>query len=80
MLLENVKYPYLAVEYNEGTECDLTNTPRRTTIQYICHEKGRGDIYHIKETSTCEYTAIVLIAGLCQHPKYQYVIFDLSVL
>lgn len=76
LLLDSVKYPYLAVEYNSGTTCDLTHTPRRTTVQYICHERGRGDLYELKETSTCEYTVIILSSKLCKNPKYRYLFFD----
>ena len=49
-------------------------------IRYICHEAGRGDVYEIKETSTCEYTAIVLVSDLCQHPAYQWVTAPLTIL
>ncbi|XP_067937993.1 endoplasmic reticulum lectin 1-like [Watersipora subatra] len=69
--MENVKHPYLAFTYADGTLCDLTNQPRKTTVQYICYEQGRGDLYQIKETSTCEYTATVLVGELCNHPKYK---------
>lgn len=70
IILEGSKYKYYEVMYNDGTECDLTKAPRRITVQYICHESGRGDLYQIKETSTCEYNAVILIAELCQHPDF----------
>lgn len=69
--LEGDKYRYYEVFYDDGTLCDLTEIHRRITVQYICHESGRGDLYQIKETSTCEYTAIVLLAELCNHPDYK---------
>ena len=68
--LEGDKYRYYEVLYDEGTLCDLTLVPRRITVQYVCHKAGRGDLYQIKETSTCEYTAVILIAELCSHPDF----------
>lgn len=71
ILLEGTKYPYYRVEHSQGTDCDLTSEPRKTSVYYVCHESGRGDIYQVKETVTCEYSAIILLADLCNHPLYR---------
>ncbi|KAF6038352.1 hypothetical protein EB796_003338 [Bugula neritina] len=71
MVLNGIKYPYFTVEYDDGTLCDLTNVPRQTLVHYICHESGNSDIIQIKETSTCEYTAVVITSKLCKHPNYR---------
>jgi len=46
--------------FNKGTTCDLTGLPRRAAIQYVCQPDGHGEVYEIKETSSCEYEVVVL--------------------
>ena len=58
--------------YDQGTTCDLTGMPRRCAIQYVCQPDGHGEVYEIKETSTCEYEVIILTSLLCPHPVYGY--------
>lgn len=55
----------------EGTECDLNKKPRQVRILYICQPDGRGEIYEMKETSTCEYEVLVLTSVLCANPKFK---------
>jgi len=65
--------PFFEVIYTDGTVCDLTGKARRTSVLYICHELGRGEIYELKETSSCEYEVIILTELLCMHPVYRLV-------
>lgn len=69
------------VQFTDGTLCDLTNSPRQTKVYYICNEvpSRSGEIKQIEETSTCEYSVIVLLAELCQHPSYRYICFTAAV-
>lgn len=56
------------MEYQEGTPCDLVNTPRSTTIQYIC---GNMDsIVSIVEDRTCHYHLVISSLHLCKHPSF----------
>ena len=61
----------MEVEMTYGTLCDLNDKPRSTKVLYVCYENGKQDIYSLKETSTCEYEAIVLTPVLCRHPDYK---------
>lgn len=69
--IDGVEYPYFEVPFTGGTKCDLTETPRKATMQYICQPQGRGEIYELKEVSTCEYEVVVLTSHLCTHPIYE---------
>ena len=62
---------YYEVLLSDGTLCAITNLPRRTSVKYICHELGRGEIYDFKEISTCQYEVVILTQLLCSHPRYQ---------
>jgi len=49
-----------------GTVCDLNNgKPRLTRAMYVCGEEAKHELYSLKETSTCEYEAIVLSPLMC---------------
>lgn len=52
----------------------MTGVPRRAAIQYVCQPDGHGEVYEIKETSSCEYEVVVLTSLLCSHPVYGYVL------
>ncbi|KAI0225860.1 Vam6/Vps39-like protein [Lamellibrachia satsuma] len=69
--VEGLEIPYFAIEFSGGTSCDLTGQPRRVSIHYVCQPDGKGEIYELKETSTCEYEMVVLTSLLCSHPSYQ---------
>lgn len=69
--IEGISIPYVEVEMKMGTLCDLNNKPRSTKVLYVCFENGKQDIYSLKETSTCEYEAIVLTPVLCSNPDYK---------
>ncbi|CAB0016100.1 unnamed protein product [Nesidiocoris tenuis] len=69
--LDGVNLPYLQLNYTDGTICDLNGKPRQTNVLYGCFPYGKSDIFIIRETSTCEYEAIVTSAELCKHPKYR---------
>lgn len=73
--MEGKDIPFFEVIMGNGTPCDLkSNTPRLTRVKYICDKNGRGDILSLKETSTCEYEAILFSAHLCSHPLYRWVL------
>ena len=59
---------YSQLEYVGGTPCDLTNTPRSTTVQFKC---GPNDaILSIVEDHTCHYRVVVTTSYLCKHPAF----------
>ena len=66
--------PYYQVNYTDGTPCDITNKPRRTNVQYACHPNTHGEIYQLRETSSCEYEIIIFTGLLCAHPSYSLVV------
>lgn len=68
--IDNVQYPYLELEMSNGTLCDLNNEPRTTKIRYVCYPHGKNAIYSFKETSSCNYEAIILTSALCVHPAF----------
>jgi len=68
--VQGIEIPYYEVVYEDGTVCDVTGAARRVTVQYVCQPEGRGEVYELKETSSCEYEAIVLTSLLCSHPIY----------
>ncbi|XP_060553058.1 endoplasmic reticulum lectin 1-like isoform X1 [Ruditapes philippinarum] len=69
--IDGLDLPFFSVNMTDGTVCDLTGKPRQSHIKYICQPNGRGEIYQLKETSSCEYDIIVLTAVLCQHPAFK---------
>ncbi|KFB39791.1 AGAP009546-PA-like protein [Anopheles sinensis] len=69
--IEGFNLPYLELEMDSGTICDLNGEPRVTKILYVCYMFGKNEVYSLKETSTCNYEVIILTAGLCTHPKYK---------
>ena len=71
--MQGVEIPYYQITYDKGTTCDLSGLPRRTALQYVCQPDGRGEMYEIKETSSCEYEVVILTSLLCSHPVYGYV-------
>ncbi|XP_055375557.1 endoplasmic reticulum lectin 1 isoform X2 [Condylostylus longicornis] len=68
--IDNINYPYLEVEMTDGTVCDLNNEPRKTKIRYVCYPHRKVEVYSIKETSSCNYEAVVLTTTLCMHPAF----------
>lgn len=69
--IDGLDLPYYPVEMDGGSECDLTGEPRKSHVMYICQPNGRGEIYQLKETSSCEYDIIVLTSVLCSHPAFK---------
>lgn len=65
-----LEIPYFAINYTDGTVCDLTSHRRQASIRYVCQEEGKGEIYELKEMSTCEYEVVILTSLLCAHPSY----------
>ena len=68
--MDGVELPYVEVNMTGGTKCDLTMTPRKTKLLYVCQPEGRGEIYEFKETSTCEYEMVILTSILCTNPMF----------
>lgn len=69
--IDGIDLPFFLVNMTDGTKCDLTKKPRQSHVKYICQPTGRGEIYSLKETSSCEYDIIVLTSVLCQHPNFK---------
>lgn len=72
--IEGQLTPYYPVEMGHGTECSLKqNTPRATTVLYVCHPEAKHEILTIAEVITCQYQVVVLTPLLCSHPRYRYI-------
>ncbi|CAI9730367.1 Hypothetical predicted protein [Octopus vulgaris] len=69
--VDGLDLPYFQVNITDGTVCDLTGGPRQAAILYVCQPEGRGEIFEMKEVSTCEYEIIVLTSVLCSHPDFK---------
>ncbi|XP_041353604.1 endoplasmic reticulum lectin 1-like [Gigantopelta aegis] len=69
--IDGISLPYYEVNMTSGTPCDLTKEPRKARILYVCQPEGHGEIYQLKEMSTCEYEVIILTAVLCAHPDFR---------
>ncbi|XP_012252600.2 endoplasmic reticulum lectin 1 isoform X2 [Athalia rosae] len=69
--IDGINMPYVEMKMTDGTVCDLTNKPRMIRVLYVCHQHGKHEVFSLKETSSCEYEAVVLSAFLCTHPDYK---------
>lgn len=69
--IDGLELPYYSINMTGGTVCDLNGKPRKSHVMYICQPDGRGEIYMLKETSSCEYDIIVLTSVLCTHPGFK---------
>ncbi|XP_019550340.3 endoplasmic reticulum lectin 1 isoform X1 [Aedes albopictus] len=69
--IDGLNLPYLELEMDSGTVCDLNGEPRVTKVLYVCYLHGKNEVYSLKETSTCNYEIIILTPMLCGHPKYK---------
>jgi hypothetical protein len=69
--VDETQLPYIEINMTDGTLCDLSNTKRFTRVLYVCNEDSKHELYSIKETSTCEYEAIVLSPLLCLSPEFR---------
>ncbi|BFZ11530.1 hypothetical protein BsWGS_14572 [Bradybaena similaris] len=69
--VDGIELPYYEVIMDGGTRCDLTGKPRKAHVNYVCQPEGMGEIFELKESSTCEYEVVVLASYLCNHPTYR---------
>ncbi|KAJ1519680.1 hypothetical protein ONE63_004943 [Megalurothrips usitatus] len=69
--IDGLNLPYFQINMTGGTLCDLNGKPRITRVLYVCYHTGKHEVYSFKETSICEYEAIVLSQLLCEHPRYK---------
>ncbi|XP_053693681.1 endoplasmic reticulum lectin 1 isoform X2 [Sabethes cyaneus] len=69
--IDGLNLPYLELEMDSGTVCDLNGEARLTKVLYVCYQHGKNEVYSLKETSTCNYEVIILTPLLCAHPKYK---------
>ncbi|XP_051166804.1 endoplasmic reticulum lectin 1 isoform X2 [Leptopilina boulardi] len=69
--VDGINMPYVEINMNDGTMCDLNNKPRSTRVLYVCYQHGKHEIFSLKEISSCEYEAVVLSPLLCSHPDYK---------
>merc|ERR1712048_30457 len=57
--------------YEDGTVCDITNTPRTISVRYKCFpDKSNIEIMVPDEVSSCVYHMDVHVPELCQHPDF----------
>uniref|UniRef100_A0A673CKK5 Endoplasmic reticulum lectin n=1 Tax=Sphaeramia orbicularis TaxID=375764 RepID=A0A673CKK5_9TELE len=71
--IEGQLTPYYSLEMGNGTPCVLKqNTPRSTSVLYVCHPEAKHEILSVAEVTTCEYEVVVLTPLLCAHPKYRF--------
>ncbi|XP_017465911.1 PREDICTED: endoplasmic reticulum lectin 1 [Rhagoletis zephyria] len=68
--IENTRYPYFEIAMSDGTMCDIIDSPRTTHVRYVCYPHGKNEIYSFKETSSCNYEAIILTSVLCMIPAF----------
>ncbi|XP_055641703.1 endoplasmic reticulum lectin 1 isoform X2 [Toxorhynchites rutilus septentrionalis] len=69
--IDGLNLPYIELEMDSGTVCDLNGEHRITKVLYVCYLHGKNEVYSLKETSTCNYEVIILTPMLCAHPKYK---------
>lgn len=69
--IDGINMPYVEIKMEDGTLCDLNNKPRMIRVLYVCYHLGKNEIFSLKETSSCEYEAIILTPFLCFHPDYE---------
>lgn len=69
--VDGINMPYVEIEMTDGTLCDLNSKPRMIRVLYVCYHHGKHEVFSLKETSSCEYEAIVLSPLLCNHPDYK---------
>lgn len=69
--VDGINMPYVEIKMGDGTLCDISNKPRMIRVLYVCYQHGKHEIFSLKETSSCEYEAIVLSPLLCYHPDYK---------
>lgn len=69
--VDGINMPYVEIEMTDGTVCDLNNKPRMIRVLYVCYQHGKHELFSLKETSSCEYEAVVLSPFLCTHPDYK---------
>eukprot|EP01064_Diplonema_japonicum_P024823 TRINITY_DN35561_c0_g1_i1.p1 TRINITY_DN35561_c0_g1~~TRINITY_DN35561_c0_g1_i1.p1 ORF type:complete len:244 (+),score=41.30 TRINITY_DN35561_c0_g1_i1:56-733(+) len=57
----------LTVQYSGGTACDLTHSPRSSTVIYTCLPSGSftESTFTVDETSICTYTVTIHVPQLC---------------
>jgi endoplasmic reticulum lectin 1 len=70
----NKNYPYYEITLENGSPCDIReSTNRLTHLLFICDSEQSpvASLVMIKETTTCEYQAVVATSQLCQNSLYQ---------
>lgn len=67
---KKTKQLYHIVTYTNGSICDLTGKPRKTSVQYYCGEGIADMIIRVEEPATCEYIITVHSVKLCDHPAF----------
>lgn len=69
--VDGINMPYVEIDMEGGTVCDLTNKPRKIKVLYVCYQHGKNELLSLEEPSTCEYEVVVLSPLLCSHPHYK---------
>ena len=63
--------PSLQLEYSDGTECDIEELKRSTTVELFCSTSGKDEIVNIVEDRTCHYHMQVGIVALCAASQFE---------
>ncbi|CAH8544334.1 unnamed protein product [Dicrocoelium dendriticum] len=71
ILLGESMYPYLLVNFTNGTPCDLTNFYRMSSVLYVCIEEEEGRIIQVSEVESCHYQLVFATRHLCGHPSFK---------
>ncbi|XP_019851529.1 PREDICTED: endoplasmic reticulum lectin 1-like isoform X2 [Amphimedon queenslandica] len=70
----NIDYPYYEVSLSDGSPCDIKDDMGRTTkVMIICDPEHRtaSSLVMVKETSTCQYEAVIATKSLCKNKAYR---------
>jgi len=63
---------YAEAVFVEGTECDLTGKPRRSTVQFKCNKNIKATrIELFQEVETCVYLFVVGTSSLCNVEEFK---------
>ncbi|KAK0426006.1 hypothetical protein QR680_009499 [Steinernema hermaphroditum] len=61
---------YYSVVYRQGSLCDISGSPRVTTMNYVCWPNAEDYIHSVRETSSCVYEIFIYTKRLCSHPSF----------
>lgn len=68
--IDNTRYPYFEMEFNDGTMCEIIDAPRTTMVRYVCYPHGKDDIYSFKEISSATTRPLFLRLRFVSFPAF----------